>query len=74
MDMKRSLGRLERVELRDIWVSEATEFTPWLAQADNLAVLSEAVGFELELEAQERNVGPFRADIFARMSRPIIGC
>ena len=64
--MQKTLGRLERVDLRNIWLSEATEFTPWLAQADNLAVLAETVGFDLELEAQERNVGPFRADILCK--------
>jgi len=64
--MQKPLGRLERVDLRDIWLSEATEFTPWLAEADNLTILSEAVGFDLELEAQERNVGPFRADILCK--------
>ena len=60
----KQLGRLTRVDLRDIWLSEAIEFTPWLAQAENLEVLSDAVG--LELEAQERNVGPFRADILCK--------
>ena len=47
------LGRLEPVELRDIWISEATSFTPWLARPENLAVLGEALSIELELEAQE---------------------
>jgi hypothetical protein len=61
-----NLGRLERVELRDIWTSEASDFTPWLARAENLSVLGEALGMELELEAQERNVGPFRADILCK--------
>jgi hypothetical protein len=60
------LGRLERVDLRDIWVSEATSFTPWLARAENLAVLGEALNIDLELEAQERAVGPFRADILCK--------
>jgi hypothetical protein len=64
--MDKALGRLERVELRNIWLSESSEFTPWLARPENLAVLAEAVGFELELEAQERNVGPFRADILCK--------
>lgn len=64
--MQKSLGRLEKVDLRNIWVSEAAEFTPWLAQPENLTVLAEAVGFELELEAQERDVGPFRADILCK--------
>lgn len=61
-----SLGRLTRVELRDIWESEATAFTPWLAREENLAALAETLGLELELEAQEKSVGPFRADILCK--------
>jgi hypothetical protein len=61
-----SLGRLARVELRDIWLSEAADFTPWLAREENLAVLAGALGMDLELEAQERSVGPFRADILCK--------
>ena len=60
------LGRLERVELRDAWSGEATDFTPWLAQPENMALLGEAIGIELEVESQEKNVGPFRADILCR--------
>lgn len=60
------LGRLERVDLRNIWVSEATSFTPWLARPENMAVLGEALNIELELEAQERAVGPFRADLLCK--------
>lgn len=61
-----TLGRLERVDLRGIWQSESAHFTPWLASSDNLATLSEAIGIDLELEAQEQNVGPFRADILCK--------
>lgn len=60
------LGRLSRVELRDIWMSEATDFTPWLAREENLAILGETLGIDLEFEAQERAVGPFRADILCK--------
>jgi hypothetical protein len=68
------LGRLERVDLRDIWVSEATSFTPWLARPENLVVLGEALNIDLELEAQERAVGSFRADILcAKISTPTAG-
>jgi len=62
----RSLGRLEKVELREAWLSESGEFTPWLAQEDNLSLLGETIGIELELEAQEKDVGPFRADILCK--------
>ena len=60
------LGRLERVELRDIWKTEALDFTPWLAGEDNLLLLGETLGIDLELEAVEQNVGPFRADILCK--------
>lgn len=60
------LGRLQRVTLRDVWNSEASDFTPWLAREENLALLGEAIGLELELEAQEKSVGPFRADLLCK--------
>ncbi|MCG2839666.1 DUF4268 domain-containing protein [Sandaracinobacter sp. RS1-74] len=61
-----ALGRLERVELRSIWANEAGGFTPWLAREDNLATLADTLGLELELEAQEQSVGPFRADLLCK--------
>ena len=60
------LDRLQPVELRDIWPDEAQDFTPWLAEEENLELLSETLGLELELEGQEINVGDFRADILCR--------
>ena len=57
------LDRLQPIELRDIWVNEASDFTPWLAEEENLALLGETLGMELELEGQELDVGDFRADI-----------
>lgn len=62
----KSLGRLTKVELREAWSSESSDFTPWLAQEDNLILLGDAIGIELELESQEKNVGPFRADILCK--------
>jgi len=61
-----TLGRLTRVDLRDVWLTEASDFTPWLARPENLEVLAEAIGMDLELEAQEQNVGPFRADLLCK--------
>jgi hypothetical protein len=62
----KDLGRLERVDLRDIWLSEASDFTPWLARKENLDILGQTLVIDLELEAQERPVGPFRADILCK--------
>lgn len=61
-----NLGRLERVELRSVFPNEATAFTPWLGEAKNLALLGEAIGLDLECEAQEKAVGPFKADILCK--------
>ena len=60
------LGRLETVDLREIWTTESGGFTPWLAREENIALLGEAIGLELEVEGQEENVGPFRADILCK--------
>ncbi len=61
-----SLGRLERVNLRTIWNSESADFTPWLARPENMKVLEEALEMELEVESEEKPVGPFRADILCK--------
>lgn len=64
--MNPTLGKLERVTLRDYWKKEATEFTPWLSDPENLNLLAETLDINLELEDTETNVGPFRADILCR--------
>ena len=60
------LERLIKVPLREFWEGEASDFTPWLADEENISLLGETIGVELEVEAQERNVGPFRADILCK--------
>lgn len=60
------LGTLEKVELRDYWKNESSDFTPWLANDENIQLLSEAVGMDLEVQGQEEAVGQFRADILCK--------
>ena len=60
------LGELIKVPLREFWEDEAGDFTPWLAAEENITLLGETIGIELEVEAQEKNVGPFRADILCK--------
>jgi hypothetical protein len=64
--MTTPLGSLQQVPLRDIWISESGDFTPWLAGSENLKLLGQVLEMDLEFEAQEKYVGPFRADIFCR--------
>jgi hypothetical protein len=63
---KAALGKLEKVDLRAIWETEDGDFTPWLAQEQNITLLGETIGIDLEVEAQEKEVGPFRADILCK--------
>lgn len=60
-----TFGRLEAVRLRDYFKDEARDFTPWLCKAENLSLLSDTIGMNLEFVGREVPVGPFRADIVA---------
>src|SRR4051794_26929112 len=66
MNAASALARLTKIDLRDVFPTEASDFTPWLAKEENLALLAETICIELELEAQEKEVGPFRADILCK--------
>lgn len=60
------LERLEEVEdLRTAWPHEALDFTPWLAQEDNIALLADAVGIDITVDETESAVGDFNVDIAA---------
>ena len=60
------LGRLERVDLRAEWTKEDRDFTPWLAQEENIGLLGETLNMSLEVEQEERRVGRFSADILCK--------
>ena len=60
------LGRLTPMDLREVWQSESGDFTPWLARPENIALLGETIGLDLVVLAQEKEVGPFRADILCK--------
>jgi len=59
-----NLGKLQRVDPRTVWKHEAHDFTPWLAE--QIEVLGEALGLDLELVEREAGVGDFSADIVAK--------
>ncbi len=64
--MKTQLNTLENVDIRNIWENETNDFTPWLAQSDNIDHIGEAIGIDLTVEEKEKPVGPYRADIFCK--------
>ena len=60
-----SLGTLTKIELREGWKHEAIDFTKWLAQEENLRLLSDEIGFDIKLIQTEAQVGSFNVDILA---------
>lgn len=65
--MTDGLGRLASVPLREVWTHEARDFTPWLAQPANLALLAETLHLgELREPRTEVPVGSFYIDILAQ--------
>lgn len=62
---KTPLARLEPVEVRRVWPNETQDFTPWLAEDENLQLLGETLGMKLESAGTEVSVGSFSADILA---------
>lgn len=61
-----NLSRLEEIkDLRTVWQDEARDFTPWLSQDDNIALLADEVGLDITVDETESSVGDFNVDIFA---------
>ncbi len=65
VDMKKSLSKLKKINLRDIWPHEALDFTKWLAEEENLDLLSNEIGISLKLIGTEVSIGNFNLDILA---------
>ncbi len=63
MTTAQELGTIERISPRTIWRDEARDFTPWLA--DNISLLGDALGLNLECRKREAAVGIYSLDILA---------
>jgi len=61
-----TFGQLTKLSPRDYWPDEAADFTPWLAEEANIALLGAAIGLDLVVEGVEETVGSFSADIICR--------
>ncbi len=59
------LSNLEKVDLREVWKNEATDFTNWLAKPENLGLLSDEIGIDISFIQTEASVGKFNVDILA---------
>ena len=61
------LGRLKKVDLREFFKDEARDFTPWLAEEENLELLGETLGIDIKLQYQIRGYN------YGRKTRTIKG-
>ena len=59
-------GAIKKVDVKSVWKNEQYNFTPWLAEEDNMVQLASALGLELEVEGVEVAVGPYSADVLAK--------
>lgn len=60
-----TIGKLIRVDLREIWKNEEYDFSAWLAKEENLALLSDEIGIPIRLLEKEAGVGKYSVDILA---------
>lgn len=63
-DGTKGIGRIQRVDLRDVWSHEALDFTTWLEE--NIDVLADATGLQLSGVEREQAVGAFSVDLIAQ--------
>lgn len=60
--MPHPIGKIQKVDLREIWKHEAADFTRWLA--NNIDYLNEVINLDIAVQTIEGNVGPYRVDIY----------
>lgn len=63
--MSLKLGRIIKVNPREIWRHEALDFTQWLAKEENIAVLCEELEINLENVKPEAAAGRYNVDLVA---------
>ncbi|NLT07922.1 MAG: DUF4268 domain-containing protein [Ruminococcus sp.] len=59
------IGKLQEVNIRDLWKHEQYDFSAWLSQSDNIELLNEKIGLTLVDINTEAYVGAYRCDIVA---------
>ena len=60
------LGTLKEVDIRTVWAHEQYDFSKWLSEESNIALLSETLNLSLTDVNTEQLVGSFRCDIICK--------
>lgn len=62
---KLKLGKLEEVDIRELWKHEQYDFSEWLSKEENTEMLSDEIGLTLTEINKEVFVGSYRCDLVA---------
>jgi len=65
MSLRKKIGTIKVIDPRKIWPHEAYDFTKWLAKEENLSLLSEAIGVDIQTVDTEAKTGVYSTDILA---------
>lgn len=57
------LGKLQEVDIRNLWNHEQYDFSEWLSKSENLEQLNEVIGLTLSEVEKEVYVGAYRCDL-----------
>ena len=60
------LGKMVKVPLRDVWPHEERDFSKWLSETENLEMLGDVIGVDLEPVEREAKIGKYWLDILAK--------
>lgn len=60
------IGKLQEIDIRDIWKHEQYDFSEWLIKDENIEHLNNILGLTLVDITKEAYVGSYRCDIFAK--------
>jgi hypothetical protein len=63
--MNNKLGRITKINPREIWKHEALDFTQWLVKEENIEILCDALDISIENARAEEAAGRFNVDIVA---------
>lgn len=60
------IGRLTKVNIKELWRHEQYDFSNWLSKEENIELLNDILGLTLIDVKKEVNVGAYRCDIVAK--------
>lgn len=63
---KLRLGKLEEVDIRELWKHEQYDFSEWLSKEENIEMLGDEIGLTLTDINKEVFVGSYRCDLVAK--------